>query len=546
MTLRNQNIEQLESNRYDVLIIGGGINGAVSAAALAARGVKVALIDARDFAGFTSQQSSNLVWGGIKYMESYEFGLVNNLCKSRNELLRSFPSTVKEIRFLTTLQKNFRIHPWLMLAGSWFYWALGRGKTRTPRLLSTSQIKNLEPVINTDNSIGGIEYSDAYLHDNDARFVFNFVRSAMDSGCVAANYVKSISAKHNEDGGWVTRAEDQVSGHQFDIHSRVLINAAGAFVDQHNAMTGIATEYHHLFSKGIHLIVPRLTRENRVLAFFADDGRLFFAIPMANRTCIGTTDSYVEDPVTHVTEEDREFVLSNINARLELNHPLDESDIIAERCGVRPLAIKKGQSQQDDFLQLSRKHVVETDRANNHVSIFGGKLTDCLNVGDEVCEDVEKLGIVLKPLTGNWYGEPEKAVHTEYFKRAHQLGLDELVASDTGEIVSERLWRRYGEQAMPMLDAIEKDTGMADTLIEGSGIRRCEIDYLVQNELIVKLEDYLRRRSKLELLVSKETLKKSKGLLEVCEKLFGDEAQARYDEYFNSGGESQSERAGNY
>lgn len=546
MTLRRQNIEQLEADHFDVLIIGGGINGAVSAAALAARGIKVALIDARDFAGFTSQQSSNLVWGGIKYMESYEFGLVSNLCKSRNELLRSFPSTVKEIRFLTTIHKNFRLHPWLMLAGSWLYWLFGRCKTRTPRLLSTSEIKNHEPLINTANSIGGIEYSDAYLHDNDARFVFNFVRSALDSGCIAANYVKSISARRNDEGNWLTRVEDQVSGRQFDIRSAILINAAGAFVDQHNAMTGINTEYHHIFSKGIHLIVPRLTREHRVLAFFADDGRLFFAIPMANRTCIGTTDTYVEDPVTHVTKEDRDFVLSNINARLELSRPLDESDVIAERCGVRPLAIKKGQSQQDDFLQLSRKHVVETDRSNKHISIFGGKLTDCLNVGDEVCAEVEKLGIEMEPLAGKWYGEPDKAVHTEYFKRAHQLGLDEIIASDTGEMLSERLWRRYGGNALPMLDAIEKDTRMADTLIEGSGIRRCEVDYLVRNEMIVKLEDYLRRRSKLELLVSRETLKKSRGLFEVCEKLFGDQAQARYDEYFNTQNEHRSDRAGNY
>ena len=95
MELRNKNIERLENEEFDTLIVGGGINGAVSAASLAARGLNVGLIDARDFAGFTSQHSSNLVWGGIKYMEGYEFGLVSGLCRSRNELLRSFPSTVK-------------------------------------------------------------------------------------------------------------------------------------------------------------------------------------------------------------------------------------------------------------------------------------------------------------------------------------------------------------------------------------------------------------------------------------------------------------------
>src|SRR5210317_2044362 len=189
MTLRDTNITRLENEEFDVLIVGSGINGAVSAAALAARGAKVALIDAADFAGFTSQQSSNLVWGGIKYMEGYEFGLVAGLCKSRNQLLDSFPSTVKEIRFLMTLNKQFRFHPWVILASTWLYWILGRGRTQTPRLVTSRQIKQTEPLINTFISTGGVEYSDAFLPDNDARFVFNFVRCAMDKSCVAANYV---------------------------------------------------------------------------------------------------------------------------------------------------------------------------------------------------------------------------------------------------------------------------------------------------------------------------------------------------------------------
>lgn len=534
MNLRQQNIEKLKTDKYDVLIIGGGINGAVSAAALAAHGVKVALIDARDFAGFTSQQSSNLVWGGIKYMESYEFGLVSDLCKSRNELLKSFPSTVKEIRFLTTLSSSSRYPAWFMFAGTWLYWLFGRARTRIPYLLSANQIKAKEPLINTENSVGGIEYSDAYLHDNDARFVFNFVRNAMNRGCVAANYVKSKRACWTDNDHWVTHVEDQETGSQFSIRSRVMINAAGAFVDGLNKSTEVETEYRHLFSKGIHLIVPRISREYRVLAFFANDGRLFFAIPMANRTCIGTTDTYVDEPETEVTDEDRDFVLSNINARLDLKKPLDVKDIIAERCGVRPLAIKKGESKEVDFLQLSRKHVVEMAKEKNHISVFGGKLTDCLNVGEEVCEQVRQLGVEIKPVSEKWYGEPGKDVVTAYFKQCHELGLDEVIASDTGEMLSERLWRRYAENAIPMLDAIEKEPAMADTLIEGSGIRRCEIDYLARHELVVKLEDYLRRRSKLELLVTRDALKRSKGLYEACEKLFGDQAQAKYDEYFRN------------
>jgi glycerol-3-phosphate dehydrogenase len=532
MNLRTHNIKQLASAEYDVLIVGGGINGAVTAAALAARGANVALIDAGDFAGFTSQHSSNLVWGGIKYMEGYEFGLVAGLCKSRNELLDSFPSTVKEIRFLMTIDRNFRFHPWIILASTWLYWLLGRGKTRIPRLISPQKIKRVENLVNTTTSRAGIEYSDAFLHDNDARFVFNFVRSALDNGCVAANYVKSQGATRDANGHWISQAQDQISGRSFEIRSRILINAAGAFVDQHNALTGVETKYHHVLSKGIHLIVPQISGSHRVLAFFADDERLFFAIPMANRTCIGTTDTRVDDPITAVTDADREFVLSNINARLDLPTPLTPGDIIAERCGVRPLATRKRSDESIDVQQLSRKHVIEMSAEQNHISIFGGKLTDCLNVGNEISACVGELGLRLDPVE-KWYGEPEPRTRDRFFERARNLGIDEILADDTKEALSIRLWRRYGSQAETMLDAIERDASLTEPLIENAGIRRCEIEYLAKNEMIVKLEDYLRRRSKIELLVSRSTLQQSAGLFEACEKLFGSDAKARFDEYFS-------------
>ena len=108
MELRTSNLDSLNKNNFDVLIIGGGINGAVAFAALAAKGVKVALIDKGDFAGMTSSNSSNLAWGGIKYLESYELLLVSRLCESRNELMRSFPSTVREIRFFTRILRKIR------------------------------------------------------------------------------------------------------------------------------------------------------------------------------------------------------------------------------------------------------------------------------------------------------------------------------------------------------------------------------------------------------------------------------------------------------
>lgn len=272
MNLRETNLNKLREETFDVLILGGGINGAVAAASLAAKGVKVALIDKGDFASCTSSNSSNLAWGGIKYLESFEFLLVNQLCKSRNHLMRSYPSTVKEIRFLTSIQKGFRFPAFLVFLGTVLYWVMGRFFTKMPRYLTKRQLRANEAAINTDHVAGGFEYSDCYLYDNDARFVFNFIRSALSYGCIATNYVESLGASR-AGGIWSTAARNTISGETFSIRSKVLINACGPYVDQHNQLTEQQTDHHHLFSKGVHLMVDRITDNQKVLAFFASDGR---------------------------------------------------------------------------------------------------------------------------------------------------------------------------------------------------------------------------------------------------------------------------------
>ena len=157
MKLRRTNVEKLQAETFDVMVVGGGINGAVAAAALSARGAKVALVDKGDFASFTSQESSNLAWGGIKYLESYEFGLVRKLCKCRNQLIESYPSTVKEIRFFTTLTRGFRHHRFLVFMGSFLYWIMGSFFTRCPKLLSRGHIEDEESIIDTREAVGGVE-----------------------------------------------------------------------------------------------------------------------------------------------------------------------------------------------------------------------------------------------------------------------------------------------------------------------------------------------------------------------------------------------------
>lgn len=532
MKLRQSNLKKLETTTFDVLIVGGGINGAVSAAALAARGVSVALIDRGDFAGFTSQQSSNLVWGGIKYLESGELGLVTKLCGSRNRLLRAYPSSVREVRFFASIEHGFRHSRFTLFLGALLYWVIGRFFTKPPRLLSRADIAREEPRVALRGP-GGFEYSDAYLVDNDARFVFNFVRAALDHGAIAANYVASLGSTRGDDGLWATRVRDEEDGRTWTIHSKVLINAAGPYVDELNGQNGEPTRYTHVFSKGVHLIVKRITPEPRVLTFFADDGRLFFVIPLGPVSCIGTTDTRVDDLPPRVEASDRAFILDNVNKRLVLERPLTEADIIAERCGVRPLVVpKQDQGGTADWMALSRKHIVEINEAHKHISIFGGKLTDCLNVGQEITDAVTDLGIALPYPKRRWYGEPDDSIRDEFFHQAKLMKLDELTAKESSEPLSTRLWRRYAASALALLDDIRQDPSMAEVLIKGTEYIRAEMHHAAQREMVTKLSDFLRRRSKIALIARTEEIKAAPGLLDACEILFGPLAQQKLDEYF--------------
>jgi len=534
MDLRRSNIERLKRDSFDVVIIGGGINGAVAAASLAAKGAKVALIDKGDFAQCSSSNSSNLAWGGIKYLESFEYLLVNKLCKSRNHLMRSYPSVVKEIRFLTTIEKGFRFPAFFIYLGTLLYWVFGRFFTQAPRYLRAKKIAAMDKVINTDNCAAGFEYSDSYLYDNDARFVFGFVRSSLNYGCIAANYVQSVSADR-ENGFWITRAKDTINGECFSIRSRVLINACGPYVDEHNRSAGQTTDHRHVFSKGIHLIVDKITDNKKILTFFASDGRLFFVIPMGPKTCIGTTDTQVDGPTSTVTQEDRQFVLDNANALLNLPKLLTEKDIISERCGVRPLAIKGGDGVAD-WVKLSRKHAIDVNDKDQHLSIFGGKLTDCINVGNEVADLVARLGVSLPNPKKKWYGEPGKEIREEFMHQARLMHLDSLTPPSSSEPLTQRLWRRYGANAMELLEAIRSEPASAGLLIENAEYLRCEIEQAARREMITKLEDFLRRRSKISLVVPIYDVINAPGLKEACRILFGDQADEKLREYVASMG----------
>ena len=199
--------------------------------------------------------------------------------------------------------------------------------------------------------------------------------------------------------------------------------------------------------------------------------------------------------------------------RHDLQRPLTTADIIAERCGVRPLAVDGDTANGSDFLNLSRRHAIDVDAQRAHLSIFGGKLTDCLNVGDEVCDRVASLGVSIDGSVRCWYGEPGPERHAEFLRRAAVLRLDQRTVQGAAEPLSQRLWRRYGARAFDLLDRIGADATQAEVLIEGTEYLRCEIEETAAREMIVRLEDFLRRRSKIALVTREAGIRSAPGLM---------------------------------
>jgi glycerol-3-phosphate dehydrogenase len=530
--LRTKQLAALRGGHFDVLVVGAGINGAASAAALACRGANVALVDRGDFASFTSQESSNLVWGGFKYLEHYEIGLVRKLCSSRNRLLDSYPSNIRQVGFVAALDSSAPFPTWLAGLGAFGYWLLGSCRTHRPRLLHPRTIKKLEPHINADHLRGGIEYFDGLLVDNDARFVFSFVRSALEHGATVANYVEVTGAKQSNN-LWTLNLVDGVTGEAFECTAGHIVNAAGPFVDGLNRAWGNPTGQRIVYSKGIHLIVPQLASEERVLAFFDETQRLFYVIPMGNRSVIGTTDTRTADAHTAVTDDDRSFLLAEINRRLGLEQPLSTADIISERCGVRPLVVDATNDRHDgvDWTTLSRRHDVHSSIERRIVTIFGGKLTDCLNIGDEACKALLEAGLAIGPSSDDWFGESGVAQRREFEQAVDRCGLAGRLTASGTETVTDRLWRRYDTRAHRVLDIISTDRAMAEVVFDGDDLLAAEIVFAAENEMVAKLEDFLRRRTALSLVLGDEALERSPGLRVVAQLLFGSDADEKLAEY---------------
>ena len=551
---RGRQLDRLTGADHDVLIVGGGINGAVSALALAAHGLRTALVEQGDFASGVSQESSNLVWGGFKYLQNYEIGLVAGLCRSRNRLARAYPSQLRETRFLAALGETSPYGPAFATLGAHAYWMLGRCATRRPRMVTTGALQTYEPVVDPRGVRGAIEYSDYLLVDNDARFVMRLLLDAIDAGAVAVSRVRLDEAERAA-GMWKASVTDVVSGVSHEVSARLLVNAAGPSAESVAKLLRTRLASRLCLSKGAHLVVPRIGEPDRILAFFDDESRLFYVMPMGDRSVIGTTDTRVERSDVSVTEEDRNFLLDQANSRLRLAEPLQAGDIISYRCGVRPLVVGADDDPNSSWTDLSRRHEVQTDEASKVISILGGKLSDCLNIGEEVVREARRCGLESdttrhrgagarattrhdgrgvrattcrwfgepgattrhdgqypRAMTRRWFGEPSASERADFLAGAARLGAEAPAAA--------RLWRRHGPRSGEVLELIRESPELAAPLSDRVDYCAAEIMVMARHEQILTLDDFLRRRSMLSMLETPETLAADAGIAAAARLLF--------------------------
>ena len=501
---RGAMLSRLAGERFDVLVIGGGITGAGAALDAASRGLRVALVEARDLASGTSSRSSKLVHGGLRYLEQRDFKLVYEALRERDLLVSKLaPHLVRPISFLYPLYKKVVERPYVG-AGLALYDA--REGTRRPvphhRHLTVRGALKLAPALSPARLAGAMLYYDAQV--DDARHTLTVARTAAAHSAVVATRVSAVELLRGPDGIRVTgaRVRDEETGRLLDVSAEAVVVCAGVWTDLVYELAGVRAGYRVRMSKGVHIVVPReAVRADTGMIVRTEKSVLFF-IPWGERWIVGTTDTDFSGDRAEpaATEEDVEYILAAANRVLA--QPLRRSDVIAVYAGLRPLVTaeqsngskgSKGSKGSRPTTKLSREHVVDVP-VPGLASIAGGKLTTYrLMARDVVDAAVADFG---------------REIPASVTDQVPLLGADGLAAVRAGagrlaedyqvpRAAVEHLLDRYGTLAGEVLDLIRADPGLAQPLAEGHPYLRAEVAYAVTHEDALHVEDVLVRRMRL-------------------------------------------------
>ncbi len=385
--------DALEGNVFDVAIIGGGINGVCLYHRLCSNGFRVALLDKEDFAGATSQASAMMIWGGLLYLRNWDLPTVWRLCAARDRMLCEMSDWVKPRRFRYIPSKNGRRGSTFMRAALQFYWLLGGCRRQRPRREGDfSERAFLAP----QEWKQSLVYEEASVAPSDARFVLHWLLPYQNGVQTALNYCPVEGGAFDRGARlWRLQVTDRITGQACRLRARSVVNAAGVWTDRLNDKFGLQSPYKHVMSKGVFIGLNRDPRHQTPLIFDTrDHADGMSLIPWGPVSLWGPTETVVGDPGDgfSVQPEDVRILLDELNPHLV--RPVTPKDIVSLRCGVRPLAVDNGFDGNCNALDLSRRHRIHRDEQLPWISVYGGKLTNCVALAERVAR---LLGRVMSP-----------------------------------------------------------------------------------------------------------------------------------------------------
>jgi glycerol-3-phosphate dehydrogenase len=487
-------VEVLRAKELDILVIGGGIVGTGAALDAATRGLRVGLVEQRDWASGTSSRSSKLVHGGIRYLEQLDFRLVREALIERGLLLqRIAPHLVKPVRFLYPLTRPV-IERLYIGAGMLLYDLFSYSGGRPPgvphhRHLTKRQVLRASPSLASDAFVGGLTYYDAQV--DDARYVVNVARTASFYGAHVASRTRVEGFLKVGERVVGAKVHDLQSGEHYEIRARQVVNATGVWTDDTQAMVGERGQFKVRASKGIHLVVPRDRFQSKLGLLLRTEKSVLFVIPWGRHWLIGTTDTDWNLDKAHpaATAADIDYLLEHVNSVLAV--PLTRDDVEGVYAGLRPLLA----GESDQTSKLSREHIV-AHSVPGLVVVAGGKWTTYrIMAKDAIDEAVAALdGNVSKSITDDIALLGAEGYHAAWNKRSKIAR-----AFGVHKVRIEHLLNRYGVLTDELLELIRARPELQEPLPGADDYLAAEVVYAATHEGALHLEDVLARRTRISI-----------------------------------------------
>lgn len=502
---RAQALEAMGAEKVDILVVGGGVTGAGAALDAATRGLRVAIVEAQDWAGGTSQWSSKLVHGGLRYLYQLNFALVAEALKERDLLLtRTAPHLVKAQPFLWPLKTPIVERSYSAVGVGVYdilaqYGGGGRSAVPAQRHYSKEGARKLFPGIREDALIGAIRFYDARV--DDARLVIDLVRTAQGYGALAASRAQ-VTGYVKENVGGAQRVvgatvRDLESGRIVGVRADHVINATGVWTERTQDLATHGGGLQVLASKGVHIVVPKDRIDGSTGIFLRTDKSVLFIIPWDRYWLIGTTDTEWTQDLAHPvsTSADIDYLLDQANS--VLTSPLARTDIIGTYAGLRPLLQPKTKNSGGSA-KVSREHTV-AEVMPGLSAVAGGKLTTYRVMAKDAVD------FALTRLHGE-QGPVDRPCVTEQIPLVGASGYPawqaqrDRIAADEG-MTPERvqhLLDRYGDELPDILDIIGQQPGLGRPLEHADAYLRVEVAFAVTHEGALHLDDILRKRIRLD------------------------------------------------